>query len=59
MKVKAGGYFERALKKYAKWVTQEAKQNLRKSGFGKRKRPISTSGKLYDSIGYKIVQYRV
>ena len=59
MKVKAGGYFERALKKYAKWVTQEAKQNLRKSGFGKRKKPISTSGKLYDSIGYKIVGQKV
>ena len=59
MKVKKGGYLERALKKYATWVTKEAKQNLKKSGFGKRKRMISTSGKLYDSIDYNIVGTKV
>jgi len=47
------GYYQRAIEKYAKWVVEQSKLNLKKpkKPFGKSS---NSSGKLLNSLDYKI-----
>ena len=47
------GYYQRAIEKYAKWVIEQSRLNLKKpkKPFGKL---TNTTGKLYNSLEYRI-----